>query len=411
VFDVVALVEQGRKLAGWDARCASDGELCTVAVVLVRLLSLLAIALAHVLCELDARGVTETEHGLTASSWLAREAGIPGRVARRHLAVGRVLRDLPVVDDAAVDGDLSADHVAAITDARNPRVADALVGLQPEIVALAQGAIFEAWRADVRMLIALADEDGGHDPTQDLATNKLSMAETLDGILHLSGQLVGEHAIVFKHAIDTKTDELFRQFSRDHEQCPDIDVPHRATVRALALAELSRAGGAVDIMATRPPRPEVTLVVRADELDTARATTGVRLQDGTTRTLGCDPDLYAVIVDSLGVPLDLGRHVRLASAAQRRAVASRDGGCTFPGCDAPIAWTDNHHVDHFERGGATAVENLVAVCRRHHGIAHRNGWAVTITADGWSRWQTPTGNTLWGQRHGRQRAGPAPPPA
>jgi hypothetical protein len=76
--------------------------------------------------------------------------------------------------------------------------------MQPEIVALAEGAIFEAWRADVRMLVALADEDGGHDPAHDLATNKLSMTETIDGILHLSGQLVGEHALSVKHAADAK---------------------------------------------------------------------------------------------------------------------------------------------------------------------------------------------------------------
>jgi hypothetical protein len=410
VFDTVALVEQGRKLAGWDARCASDGELCSMAVVLARLLSLLTVALAHVLCELDARGVTETEHGLTAASWLAREANIPGRVARRHLAAGRVLRDLPVIDDAAVDGALSSEHVAAVADARNPRVADALVGLQPEIVALAEGAIFEAWRADVRMLITLADEDGGHDPARDLATNKLSMAETLDGILHLSGQLVGEHALTVKHAIDTKADDLFRRFTADYERCPDIEVPNRATLRALALSELSRAGGAVDVMATRPPRPEVTLVVRADEPDaTPTSVNGARLQDGTTRTLCCDPDLYAVVVDSLGVPLDLGRHVRLASAAQRRAVAARDGGCVFPGCDSPIAWTDNHHVHHHRLGGATAVENLASLCRRHHGITHRKGWEMHATPDGWFRWRTPTGHTFSSQRHGRQRTGPDPP--
>jgi hypothetical protein len=410
VFDTVALVEQGRKLAGWDARFASDGELCTMAVVLARLLSLLTVALAHVLCELDARSATETEHGLTVSSSLAREAGIPGRVARRHLAAGRMLRDLPVVDDAAVDGALSSEHVAAIADARNPRVADALVEVQPEVVALARGAIFEAWRADVRMLIALADDDGGHDPTQDLATNKLSMAETIDGILHLSGQLVGEHALSVKHAVDTKADDLFRRFAADHDQCPDIEVPNRATLRALALSELSRAAGAVDLMATRPPRPEVTVVVRADEPGApTTSVTGARLQDGTTRTLCCDPDLYAVVVDSLGVPIDLGRHVRLASTAQRRAVAARDGGCVFPGCGAPIAWTDNHHVHHHRLGGATAVENLVAVCRWHHGIAHRNGWTMGLTPDGWSWWRTPTGHTFWGQRHGRRRAGPVPP--
>jgi hypothetical protein len=381
-----------------------------MAVVLARLLSLLTIALAHVLCELDARGVTETENGLTASSWLAREAAIPGRVARRHLVTGRVLRDLPVIHDAAADGVISADHVAAIADVRNPRVADALVGLQPEIVALAEGAIFEAWRADVRMLVALADEDGGHDPARDLATNKLSIAETLDGIVHLSGQLIGEHALTVKHAIDTKADDLFRRFAADNEQCPDIEVPQRATLRALALADLLRAGGAVDLMATRPPRPEVTLVVRADEPD-ARPTTinGARLQDGTTRTLCCDPDLYAVVVDSLGVPLDLGRHVRLASTAQRRGVAARDGGCVFPGCDAPIAWTDNHHVEHHRNGGATAVENLASLCRRHHGITHRKGWEMHATPGGWFWWRTPTGQTFASQRHGRRRTGPAPP--
>ena len=68
------------------ARCASDGELCSVAVLLARLLSLLAVALAHVLCELDARGVTETEHGLTAASWLARRRGEHGAGVRRALA-------------------------------------------------------------------------------------------------------------------------------------------------------------------------------------------------------------------------------------------------------------------------------------------------------------------------------------
>src|SRR4051794_970353 len=234
MFDSVGFVEAGRKIAGADPGACGDDELCAAAVALAQLISLVSTGLGHVLCELDARGVTETEHGLTAASWLAREAGIPGRVARRHLAAGRVLRDLPVVDDAAVDGVLSAEHVSAIADVRNPRVADALVGLQPEIVALAEGAIFEAWRADVRILIALADEDGGHDPSRDLATNKLSMAETLDGVLHLSGQLVGEHALTVKHAIDTKADDLFRRFAADHDQCPDIEVPNRPTLRALA---------------------------------------------------------------------------------------------------------------------------------------------------------------------------------
>ena len=32
--------------------------------------------------------------------------------------------------------------------------------------------------------------------------------------------------------------------------------------------------------------------------------------------------------------------------AQTRRLWLRDGGCTYPGCDAPPAWTDGHHLVH-----------------------------------------------------------------
>jgi hypothetical protein len=411
MFDEVGWLELGRKLAGYDMSCGSDAEVCAATVAAERLQSFASVMLAHGLCELDIRSVTDTEYGMTAASWVAREAGIPGGVARRQLRMGRCLRDLPVVDDAAADGLLSSHHVAALTDARNPRVADALEGMQDEIVALAEGARFETWRSDVRRIVELLDEDGGHDPAEDLATNRLSMAKTLDGVLALAGQLTGEHAIAFEHAIEAKADDLFRRFSADHDVCRDVEVPTRATLRALALVELVREARSVDLTSTRPPRPEATVVVLAEEPDTSPADqAGTRLQDGSTRTLLCDPDLFAVVVDSLGVPLDLGRHVRLATAAQRRAIAARDGGCVFPGCDAPIAWTDNHHIRHFEHGGTTDIANLAALCRRHHGVSHRKGWTMHATSDGWFSWQTPTGLTFWSQRHGRRRSDPPPPP-
>ena len=150
-------------------------------------------------------------------------------------------------------------------------------------------------------------------------------------------------------------------------------------------------------------------MVRAEDPDGSVDSCGVPLADGSTRTLRCDPELYAVVVDSLGVPLDLGRHARLAGTAQRRAIAARDGGCAFPGCDAPIAWADMHHIEPFEHGGATDLRNLVALCRRHHGVTHRKGWCMHATDDGWFYWITPSGQRFWSQRHHRRRAGPAPP--
>jgi hypothetical protein len=38
-------------------------------------------------------------------------------------------------------------------------------------------------------------------------------------------------------------------------------------------------------------------------------------------------------------------------------------------------------VVHWSDGGATAVENGVLLCGRHHRVVHHDGWQVRIAAD------------------------------
>lgn len=122
--------------------------------------------------------------------------------------------------------------------------------------------------------------------------------------------------------------------------------------------------------------------------------------------LVCDPAITALIVDTLGVPLDLGRTIRFANRAQRRALARRDGGCVFPGCDAPVGWCDAHHVTWWDNGGKTDIGELALLCRYHHGISHRHGWTMTAHPDHTFTWTTPLGQTLTSQRHrGRSPTG------
>jgi hypothetical protein len=122
----------------------------------------------------------------------------------------------------------------------------------------------------------------------------------------------------------------------------------------------------------------------------------------------CDPAIHALIVDSLGVALDLGRTTRYANREQRRALAQRDGGCVFPGCDAPVGWCDAHHVIHWNHGGHTDLDNLALLCRYHHGVSHRAGWTMTTQPDQTFTWRTPLGQTLHSQRHrGRSPTGRA----
>ena len=112
------------------------------------------------------------------------------------------------------------------------------------------------------------------------------------------------------------------------------------------------------------------------------------------RTLSPDTELAGLIYDRAGRTLWLGRKQRLGNAAQRLAVAVRDGGCFE--CGAPMHRCELHHMAEWHRDrGPTNVDNLVAVCRRHHKRIETSNLKVVR--------RTPGGYQT------RPRAGPDPP--
>ena len=80
--------------------------------------------------------------------------------------------------------------------------------------------------------------------------------------------------------------------------------------------------------------------------------------------------------DSL--PLDVGREHRTAPHHIRRAVAARDQGCRFPGCDRKPRWCKVHHVVPWDPDGETNATNCVLLCHYHHRVVHRPGWTNTF---------------------------------
>ncbi len=161
-----------------------------------------------------------------------------------------------------------------------------------------------------------------------------------------------------------------------------------ATRRAHALAELARRWlGLGESPTSRGVRPHATLICTLDQL---RDGTGTALLDyagtagaGLTRLLTYDADLALHIVDQAGRFIDGSKDFRLFNAAQRRALAVRDGGCAWPGCDTPAAWTDAHHIHHWAHGGKTELDNAVLLCGYHHGYIHRVTceWDIRLNPD------------------------------
>ena len=397
MFDSVALGDTGRKLAGADVRVCSDEELFDAATGLDGLISHAQVAQAHVLAELESRGATEARFGTRTASWVAsRSSSARGPIAGR-LRVGRALRDhFDRIDEAVGDGTLSFDHAKALCDTSNPRITDTLAAAQDQIVALADGATFDQYKRDVTALAEVADTDGAE---PDVEENKLSMPVTIGGNVRLDGMLDAANGLALRTAINHRADELFRRFTRDHAECADIEVPGRSTLRALALVELIRYAIGAEPGTGSAPRAEVTLVLHDHAVTD---TEGQPVTQAAADVWGCDPDIWAVIVDRMGIPVDVGHANRLATTAQRHAMAVRDGGCTFPGCDAPIEWCDHHHVVDWHHGGPTDLANLVALCRHHHGITHRTGWAMTLDDHQIPHWTAPSGERFTGQRHRRR---------
>lgn len=96
----------------------------------------------------------------------------------------------------------------------------------------------------------------------------------------------------------------------------------------------------------------------------------------------CGSGTIPIVFDASGQAIDVGREQRLFTRKQRIALAARDGGCRWPGCERPPAWTEAHHIKHWKRDhGATDLANGILLCRHHHVLLHDNHWEIRF-ADG-----------------------------
>ncbi|HHX48325.1 MAG TPA: DUF222 domain-containing protein [Brevibacterium sp.] len=174
---------------------------------------------------------------------------------------------------------------------------------------------------------------------------------------------------------------------RPNPETGDRDLRSNSRRRAEALTELCQRLAATDAARKGGPAESDTCVYVTVSLTDLENNTGAgeilgSRADGTligidtVRKMCCDADLIPVVLGTDTEAIDHGMTVRLFTRAQRRAVWRRDRHCTFPGCDAPGAWTKVHHVRHWVDGGPTDLANAALLCQRHHSFVHQQGlWA------------------------------------
>ena len=140
------------------------------------------------------------------------------------------------------------------------------------------------------------------------------------------------------------------------------------------------------------PRPTLVVTVSYEDLLSQSYAAGVlasgqRIPAGELRRIACDAEVVPVVLGGRSEILDLGRAERWVTPALRQALAIRDGGCVFPGCQATAVECEGHHIVPWWAGGPTSLENLALLCPFHHakleptrtdGVESRDGRRIVI---------------------------------
>jgi hypothetical protein len=178
---------------------------------------------------------------------------------------------------------------------------------------------------------------------------------------------------------------VFRDVDGEHSDA-EIGRLDYARRMGLALCELvehlpqdtfPQAGG---VAAT------VTISMKHDDLvrDLGRAmlSTDTGLSASQARRLACNAGIIPVVLDGKSQPMDVGRTKRLHDRYQRIALAHRDKGCSWKGCDRPPGWCEAHHLTPWTECGPTTVDNGALFCFFHHHLLHDSDWSARLSVDG-----------------------------
>jgi hypothetical protein len=238
---------------------------------------------------------------------------------------------------------------------------------------------------------SIAEETELFDELGEQSLQRLELTETGNGMWHLEGTLSEATGRLLDKYLKTACPPPRQE---DTETGSDDDseglLPAQANRNAEALHQLLAGYGSSPQAATRHGHTAtLDLVVDIETLqgkDTGRLPLleGQPISVARARLLACEAGVIPSVFNyATGEAVELGRALRLPNASLRRKLElEQPEGCAWHGCDRPVAWTEAHHIQHWADGGATAAENLILLCRFHHGRIHTAGWSVEKTGPG-----------------------------
>ena len=315
----------------------------------------------------------EGEHARATNSSSRKSA----RAKRRSDAAEAI----PQLDEALSEGETTAEHVDVVADvlaglspADRARVAGIGDEIRVKAAQVGEGE-FRRWlQAKVRQL---RQDDAVARLARQKEACRASWWLDQQGMWNMRGRFDPETGARLQGRWRGATEQLAR--GPLPEGAPDDPAERHQWLQAQALASLidgdvETAGGPEMLMVI-----DAETVIKGEHDRTVLDMCGFDLPLDTIRRWACTAAITPVIVGLDGTRLMLGRTTRLASADQRRALAAlyRTCGC----CDTPFDRCQIHHVDWWDKGGATDIDKMAPLCPRCHHLAHEGGHRLFLHAD------------------------------
>jgi hypothetical protein len=437
---LVAAVDE---LAAQDRQGLTDAVRAQRVLTLRRLLDRLEGLWLKELADLDARGAAGADQGQQAPStaaWLRTRLRMSAEAARSDVRTTRALfgGSLPETAAALVAGQISPAHAKVVADGTHQLPNHVKLDAEPVLLEIARRVDPPRLRQAVAHLCQVADPEGAdRQAARRHERRGLWLSPTWAGMVAVGGLLEREAGATVLAALEPLARPAGADDARTGSQ-RNADALAELARRSLEGGWLPKAGGVrpqllvtvdLDGLLGRPgslggdlgwPGPldrEASRRLACDGTITRVLVTrrpghhpapdhdsGVASDPGVdhdpraqTPPACWDPSELAGLPQQLRAaaarlpptlggapcqPLEVGRATRVVQPAQRAALAVRDRGCVFPGCDRPLAWCDAHHLHHWVEGGPTDLDNLALLCRAHHRTVHEDGWQLTRGPDG-----------------------------
>ncbi len=320
---------------------------------------------------------------------LVAHGGLTSREAREVVSRGLVTEAAPEMASVLAAGDTTAAHVDAL--GRGLKIAgaerEAFMAHLPELVeASTTMTASEFSHLVTETAKSVVTDDGLSTFERQKRETFFKMRNEADGCLTVSGKFDPISASILKSKIGRLVESMFHSGDKEVpvEVMPWIEPNDHRQAQAL----IALVNGASESVSDVPTRAEIVVHVDLETLKqglhaggTCRTALGADLPVETVRRLACEAEILPVVLDGRSVPIDVGRSKRLATVHQRRALEAIHPTCAIPDCEVIFDHCNVHHIEYWENGGSTDLNNMVPLCSRHHHAAHEGGWKLQLDSE------------------------------